>query len=75
MSTIVDYLGSVYGYKPANERTNADTQEHTRSRRFLDELVTRFDYDPDWSERIELAKQAREDGRKMRAGKPPVFTY
>ena len=28
---------------------------------------------PDWQERIERAKQAREDGRKARAGKPSTF--
>ena len=31
-------------------------------------------YDPDWLERIELAKRAREDGRKAREGKPIVFS-
>ena len=30
-------------------------------------------YDPDWRERIERAKSAREDGRKAREGKPVVF--
>ena len=30
-------------------------------------------YDRDWPERIEWAKNAREDGRKARHGKPVVF--
>ena len=29
--------------------------------------------DPDWRERIELAKRAREDGQKARKGKPVTF--
>lgn len=29
--------------------------------------------DPDWRERIELAKRAREDGKKARKGKPVTF--
>ena len=29
--------------------------------------------DPDWRERIELAKRAREDGLKARKGKPVTF--
>lgn len=31
-------------------------------------------YDPDWQERIERARSAREDGRKARQGKPIVFS-
>lgn len=30
-------------------------------------------YDPDWQERIERARNAREEGRKARQGKPIVF--
>ena len=29
--------------------------------------------DPDWRERIELAKRAREEGKKAREGKPITF--
>lgn len=29
--------------------------------------------DPDWRERIELAKRAYEDGKKLREGKPITF--
>ena len=29
--------------------------------------------DPDWRERIELAKQAYQDGKKLRQGKPITF--
>ena len=29
--------------------------------------------DPDWRERIELAKRAHEDGKKLREGKPITF--
>ena len=29
--------------------------------------------DPDWRERIELAKRAYEDGKKLREGKPTTF--
>ena len=29
--------------------------------------------DPDWRERIELAKQAYQDGKKLREGKPITF--
>ena len=31
--------------------------------------------DPDWRERIELAKRAYEDGKKLREGKPITFRY
>ena len=31
-------------------------------------------YDPDWQERIERARNAREEGRKARQGKPIVFS-
>ena len=30
-------------------------------------------FDPDWRERIELAKQAYEYGKKLRKGKPITF--
>ena len=33
-----------------------------------------MEYDPDWHERIEIAKRAHEEGRKARAGKPATFT-
>ena len=29
--------------------------------------------DPDWRERIDLAKRARQDGKKLREGKPIMF--
>lgn len=29
--------------------------------------------DPDWRERIELAKRAYQDGKKLREGKPILF--
>ena len=29
--------------------------------------------DPDWRERIELAKRAYQDGKKLREGKPIMF--
>lgn len=32
------------------------------------------DYDLDWHERIERAKRAREEGKKVRANKPSAFT-
>lgn len=32
-------------------------------------------YDLDWSERIQRAKRAREEGRKAREGKPATFSY
>ena len=32
-------------------------------------------YDPDWQERVERARRAREDGRKAREGKPIVFSF
>lgn len=31
--------------------------------------------DPDWRERIELAKRAYEDGKRLREGKPITFRY
>lgn len=31
--------------------------------------------DPDWRERIELAKRAYEDGKKLREGKPIMFGF
>ena len=30
-------------------------------------------YDADWRERIEIARQARDDARKARRGRPVVF--
>ena len=30
-------------------------------------------YDPDWRERIEIAKQARDQARKARGNKPVTF--
>lgn len=30
-------------------------------------------YDPDWRERIEIAKQAREQARKARGDRPATF--
>ena len=30
-------------------------------------------YDPDWRRKIEIAKRAREDGKKLRKGKPITF--
>lgn len=36
-------------------------------------LTTPATADPKWAEKIELAKAARELGRRMRAGKPLVF--
>ena len=30
-------------------------------------------YDPDWLEKIEIARRAREDGKKLRKGKPITF--
>ena len=30
-------------------------------------------FPPDWRERIEIAKRAREDGKKARKGKPMTF--
>ena len=32
------------------------------------------EYDPDWQERIRIAKQAHEEARKAREGKPATFS-
>ena len=36
-------------------------------------VVSVADIDPDWRERIELAKRAYEEGKKQRKGKPITF--
>ena len=36
-------------------------------------LTTPVRIDPDWIERIALAKQAYQDGKKLREGKPFLF--
>ena len=36
-------------------------------------LTTPVRFDPDWIERIALAKQAYQDGKKLREGKPILF--
>lgn len=36
-------------------------------------LTTPVRIDPDWIERIALAKQAYQDGKKLRKGKPILF--
>lgn len=36
-------------------------------------LATPVRIDPDWIERIALAKQAYQDGKKLREGKPILF--
>ena len=36
-------------------------------------MVPATNIDPDWRERIDLAKRAYQDGKKLREGKPIMF--
>lgn len=52
--------------RPENE-TGSATTEQTRA------VSPPSGYDPDWRERIEIARQARDQARKARGDQPVTF--
>lgn len=58
--------------KPA-PKTPKDDGGDGRKERVESVLTMPAGIDPDWRERIDLAKRAYQDGKKLREGKPILF--
>lgn len=59
--------------KPASQTPHDDSGDGGKES--VESVLTApaTDIDPDWRERIDIAKRARQDGKKLREGKPITF--